>query len=80
MNNRKFFKTRIVIEVLSEEEIPPGMSVEQIAYEARYGGYSMRNVEEKSTELNGKEMAVALMEQGSDPEFFGLTRDGEDTE
>ncbi len=32
----------------------------------------------KVKELNGKQAAKALIEQGSEPSFFGLTDDGED--
>lgn len=81
MTDRMFYKTVITIEVLSEEPIPDGMSIENIANEAMEGSYSMRSLEEaKETLLNGKEAADALLEQGSNPSFFRLTDDGNDVE
>jgi hypothetical protein len=79
MTDRKFYKRRLTIEVLSEEPIPDGMEVESIIEEAKSGDYSMRIAEDTETELNGKQAARALLKQGSDPSFFQLTAKGEDT-
>jgi len=78
MTNRKFYKRTITIEVLSEEPIPSGMDIANIICEAQDGDYSMRELNEKETVLNGKQAARALKRQGSDPEFFLLTDKGED--
>lgn len=81
MTDRVFYKTIITIEVLSEDPIPDGMSVENIAKEAMEGSYSMQTLGEPiETVLNGKEAADALLEQGSDSSFFQLTEDGNDVE
>lgn len=78
MTDRKFYKTVITFEVLSEEPIPPGMDIGNIAYEATEGDYVMRTIGNVKTELDGKQAADALLEQGSTPDFFCLTREGED--
>lgn len=80
MTDRKFFKTEIKFTVLSEEPIPDGMSLENIANECINGNWSMGNHGCKETEINGKQAARALLNQGSDPGFFSLTNDGEDIE
>lgn len=80
MTDRKFHKRLLTIEVLSEEPIPEGMEVETIIEESKSGDYSMRIASDEESELNGKEAADALLEQGSDPGFFQLTPEGEDAE
>jgi hypothetical protein len=78
MTDRKFFKTIISIEVLSEEPIPDGMELDSIVREAREGDFSMRPLKHDETEINGKQAARALLKQGSDPSFFSLTEKSED--
>jgi len=80
MTDRKFYKTVIKIEVLSEEPIPAGMEYENVIHECKEGDWSMRPLGEKETVLDGKQAARALLNQGSDPSFFGLTEDGNDNE
>lgn len=80
MTQRKFYKTLITIEVLSEDPIPDDMNIAQIAFEASDGDYSMSDGMRIETVLTGKAAADALQEQGSDPGFFKLTDDGNDVE
>lgn len=78
MTFRKFYKTIITYEVLSEEPIPNGYSTQDIidmCYEGDYSGVTVGN---KEILLNGKEAAQSLIEQGSGPEFFRLNEEGED--
>ena len=75
---KKFYKTTFKIEVLSEDEFPPWMSLEQIAYEITSGGCSGFYDRVESKELSSKECAEELMNQGSDPEFFGIDENGND--
>lgn len=76
---RKFYKTIITLEILSEEQIPDDMTLDNIYAEAMDGGYSMRQVGTwKETELSGKQAVKALKKQGSDPGFFNLTNKGEE--
>lgn len=80
MTDRKFYKTEIKFTVLSEEPIPDGMELASIANECINGDWSMGNASHKETEINGKQAARALINQGSDPGFFRLTDNGEDSE
>ena len=78
MTNRKFYKRLLTIEVISEKPIPDGMEIEAIVDEAKRGSYSMRIAKDVKTELNGKQAARVLLNQGSFPDFFSLTEKGED--
>ena len=78
--NKQFYKTKITVEVLSEDPIPDDMSIDEIYIEAVNGSYSMSEPVLKLTILNGKQCAKALLKQGSDPSFFRLTPDGKDCE
>lgn len=78
MTDRKFYKTKITFEVLSEEPIPDGMNLDQIQSECYGGSWSKGELEMTQKELNGKQVAKELIKQGSDPEFFGINEKGED--
>lgn len=78
MTDRKFHKTTIVVEVLTEEPIPDTLSLAEIIQESSEGGYSYKWGRNPGIILNGKEAAEALIEQGSDADFFNLTEGGED--
>jgi hypothetical protein len=78
MTNRKFYKTVIPMEILSEEPIPEGIEVERIMEEATSGDYSARMLPLSREVLDGQQAAEALLSQGSSPDFFSLTLDGED--
>ena len=80
MTDRKFYKTVVKFTVLSEEPIPDGMSLENIAAQCMTGDWSMGDASQKETELNGKQAARALEKQGSDPGFFQLDEKGDDAE
>lgn len=80
MTDRKFYKTKVSFVVLSEEPIPDGMSVENIANECMNGDWSMGNLTTKETELDGRQAAMALINQGSDPGFFRLDDKGNDAD
>ncbi len=75
---RRFHKTVIQIEILSEDPYPDGKSLQDIAYDIEDGEYSGRIHRVSSEELDGPAMADALEKQGSDPEFFRLDQDGVD--
>ena len=80
MTDRKFYKTVISIEVLSEEPIPGDMELDSIVKECRDGCYSMRPLKHTVTKINGRQAANALKRQGSDPDFFRLTNSGADND
>lgn len=77
MTERKFYKTTITFEVLSEEPIG-SVSLSDLEYMTTEGHCSGQFKDTIEQVLNGKEMADALTEQGSDTEFFELDEDGND--
>lgn len=79
MTDRKFYRRRITVEVLSETPIlEVGLST--LHHEITDGSWSGWLTYQPEEELNGRQMALALQKQGSDPAFFHLTKRGEDTE
>lgn len=72
----KFYKTLIVLEILSEDMIPDDITIGDIIRECHDGAYSGVTISTDVKFLNGKQMANALLKQGSDPSFFNLTKDG----
>ena len=79
--SRKFYRTVVQVEVLSEEPFQEGMSLYDLASAIDDGGYSGWITLPVQDEVhNGKEMAKLLKKQGSDPEFFNLDSDGNDLE
>ena len=75
---RQFHKTTITVEVLSEGSILQVESLQELAYMITEGDCSGQFSVGTSEALTGKQMAEALMEQHSDPEFFGLDESGND--
>jgi hypothetical protein len=75
-----FYRTVFRIEVLSEGPLPEDISLEDVAYEIMDGDYSGNIKRVSEDEVDGPTMARLLREQGSDPEFFRLTDDGQEVE
>lgn len=71
MAQKRFFKTTITIEILSEKKYN-SIDLNQIAYDITDGDCSGRVKVEGYKELTSQETASELLMQGSDPEFFGL--------
>jgi hypothetical protein len=80
MTERKFYETKVVVTILSEEELNPNLDLEQLHYAIRDGDCSGQTEIMEPKTLNGKEAVKALLNQASDPSFFRLTDDGEDLE
>jgi len=77
MSSRKFYKYTIEVVVLSEE--PMGyLSLDELGREIEIGNLVGHQESRKEEVLTGKEMAEALEDAASDPEFFMLTPEGED--
>ena len=74
---RKFYRTKIMVEVLSQDPYDPD-TINQIAYDIAEGDCSREWDIEETQELTAKECAEALIAQGSDPEFFGIDEKGRD--
>ena len=79
MTTRKFFKTTITFEVLTQEPIPDGMLLESIIANTIHGDYVGKQPTFETKELNGEQTVEELMESGSEPDFFQLDFDGDDT-
>ena len=76
---RSFHRSVIQFEVLSEEPISDGATLESIAYECNEGRYIGRFLPTSDAYVvSGAEMARLLQEAGSDPGFFELDDKGED--
>ncbi|HEY3965163.1 MAG TPA: hypothetical protein VGM05_11480 [Planctomycetaceae bacterium] len=78
-SQRKFYRTVIQIEVLSEEPFA-SMVLEDIAEAVDEGPCSGRTKVRRREVVDGPTMAKLLDAQGSDPGFFNLTDVGEDTD
>jgi hypothetical protein len=76
-SERKFYRAIVQYEILSEEPIG-AMSLSDIEYETTDGHMSGHFLETKHEELDSVQMAAALQNQGSDPEFFQLDESGQD--
>ncbi len=76
---RKFFKSIVQIEIISDEPIG-SPSLDIIHYEIMEGDWSGQYHVISETELTPSEAANELIEQGSDPGFFGLDDLGNEVE
>lgn len=82
MTDRKFYRHRFQIEILSEENLEEGTSLsllelDQMTENEQVGGPLVIVETEK---LNGKEAVEALYKIGSEPGFFRLDDEGDNTE
>lgn len=78
-NQRKFYRSVIQIEILSETPFLWN-SLEDVKISIERGECSgeIRQIIENQ-KINAQETAKLLIQQGSDPEFFCLTENGEDS-
>lgn len=76
-SKRKFYRTTITVTVLSEEPYQYENLV-QVHNDITDGDCSGKHSITGSVKLTAKQAAKAMREQGSDPDFFQLTEDGED--
>lgn len=74
------YKTVIEVEVLSEQPIPDGMPLQYIAEQGYDGDYSVVSEIKSAEPITGKDASDATINQGSDPEFFGMDEDGNEIE
>ena len=75
-SKRKFYKTTLTVTVVSDYPLD-GLPLVEIAMQGVNGDISVR-ASRKAQEIDGPAAAKALIEQESEPEFLGLTEDGED--
>ena len=78
-NPRKYYKTMIVFEVLSEIPVD-NWTLSELIEETTDGAFSGKQVSRTTTELNAAGAALALRRHGSDPDFFGLGEDDDETQ
>jgi hypothetical protein len=67
----------MTIEILSEEDISD-LSLGAIGYEIQCGDCSGEIIKKESEVVTSQEMAKLLINQSSDPAFFGLDENGEE--
>jgi hypothetical protein len=77
---RKFFRTTIVVQVLSEDAPIEFDDLSEVDHMITGGDCSGIFKVLKSERVEPKAMARMLMKQGSEPEFFGLDSKGCDVE
>ena len=78
---RRYFKTIVKIEVLSEEApVPEDLDLGEISEEITVGPWSGGGIQLEVIELTAKQAVEELMKQGSDPSFFRLNDDGTERE
>ena len=81
MSERKFYRSVVQVEVLSEEPLKECLltDLDDLNYLTSEGDCSGDiKITVHNEEVNGPRMALLLQEQRSDPSFFGLTDDGND--
>lgn len=78
MSEKKIYKNVFQIVVLSEDAPVSNCDLGVINFDITEGDCSGEVKHLSSELLTPKEAADALLDQGSDPSFFGLTPDGKD--
>lgn len=78
-SERKFRRTLITVEVLSEgEQVYDPDDLSEVYHDGLGGSCSVDWTITESEVIDGPTTAKALLNQSSDPEFFQLTEEGED--
>jgi len=78
MSEKKFYRSKVVVEIVSEEPLNPEMSLSDIHYYIDQGDGCGLKQDMEVREINAKEAVSTLKEFGSEPSFFGLNDEGED--
>ena len=79
MAKKKLYRTVIQIEVLSEDPIPEGMSLDQIEEECNTGSFSgVHDFIVTNEVVKGKKAAELVRKQGSSPDFFQMDENGDE--
>lgn len=76
-SQRKFYHTKITVEILSEEPYT-GNELADVAHDIIWGGCSGQITNISSETINGKQCADLLLQQASEPSFFQLDDEGND--
>jgi hypothetical protein len=75
---RKFYRTIVTVEVLSEDSPWDGPDLQDLAGAITHGDCSGQWDVSHTRELTAQQAAQALIEQGSEPGFFQLDEHGND--
>lgn len=75
---RKFYKQTLHVEILADEPIDASGLICELVEGAV--DYSVRVLEDDQETVDGPTMAKLLIAQESDPAFFMLTEDGDDSD
>lgn len=74
---RKFYRTIVSIEILSEDEpYGEGQTLADIDYAITEGHCSGKITTESTLEVTPQQMVALLLAQGSDPSFLMLNKNG----
>lgn len=76
--SQKYFKTTYVVEVLSEDAPASDLNLQELHDGITTGDWSGVVKVSKVEEVDAATMKALLIEQHSDPAFFGLDEDEED--
>lgn len=76
MDDRKYYRTRITVSVLSEKPQAADLPLEDVAYMINEGDCVGQVTQSESKEMTAKNMARSLYRYGSEPGFFRLNDDG----
>jgi hypothetical protein len=72
------YRTTFTVVILSEAALPETLELSEALAEADTGDYVGTYTVVAREKLTTAQMAQALLDAGSDPEFFGLDVDGTD--
>lgn len=79
MAKKKLYRTFITLEVLSETEIPSGISLAEIANECDTGEYSgICSYDVVNEQISGLDAVKKVNDSGSDLSFFNMDENGND--
>jgi hypothetical protein len=78
--DKRYYKTTVVVTVLSEYEPPVWNDLADLNYLITDGHCSGMVATTDEIEVSAKQMAQLLINQNSDPEFFGLDENGNEIE
>jgi hypothetical protein len=72
MATRRYYRHRFTLTVLSDDTHPNlnNLSMADLSYETDEGDMVLHSVETSSDELTREQMENALVDAGSDPDFF----------
>jgi hypothetical protein len=72
MSDSKFYKTVMTVTIISDTPVHPDATLSDVEGMITSGDWSGMVEISSTEELSPKETSEALIEQGTDPAFFGL--------